>query len=290
MVIRHLLRETDGVGTKLKLAFVMDKHDTIGIDCVAMCVNDVVCLGAKPLIFLDYIATGKLAPKHIEQIVSGVSKGCQLAGCALIGGETAEMPGFYQDGEYDIAGFSVGNVKISEIIDSKKVKQGDVLIGLASSGVHSNGYSLVRKLVDMTKEGLEKNIPGTEIKIGEALLAPTKIYVKTILALKEKYDISGVAHITGGGFIENIPRAVPKELGIKINVGSWPIPEIIKYLVEKAGIDEESAFNTFNMGIGMVVIVDKDISQNVLEDAKAMGEDAYVIGEITGERGIEFVK
>ncbi|MEZ4357694.1 MAG: phosphoribosylformylglycinamidine cyclo-ligase [Eubacteriales bacterium] len=283
-----LVAGTDGVGTKLKLAFTLDKHDTIGIDCVAMCANDIVCSGAKPLLFLDYIATGKLLPENIAQIVKGVSDGCVMAGCALIGGETAEMPDFYSAGEYDIAGFCVGKVDIDKIIDGLSIKSGDALIGFASSGVHSNGYSLVRKLVPMKREALDEKLPKSNETIGEALLRPTKIYVKTILELNKKFNIKGISHITGGGFIENIPRMLPKGTGIKIDTGSWVAPPIIDYLVKKAELTREQAFNTFNMGIGMVLAVDESVVQEIISEAGLLGEKAYKIGSVTDKEGISF--
>ena len=283
-----LVAGTDGVGTKLKLAFTLNQHDTIGIDCVAMCANDIVCSGAKPLIFLDYIATGKLLPENVAQIVKGVSDGCIMAGCALIGGETAEMPDFYSEGEYDLAGFCVGKVDLNKVIDGKNIKSGDALIGLASSGVHSNGYSLVRKLVPMEKDVLSKMLPNSDKTLGEALLMPTKIYVKTILELNKKFEIKGISHITGGGFIENIPRMLPKGLGIKIDIGSWEILPIIDYLVKKAELTREQAFNTFNMGIGMVLAVDESIVPEVIAAADLLGEKAYKIGSLTDKEGLAF--
>ena len=278
-----LVAGTDGVGTKLKYAFVLDKHDTIGIDAVAMCVNDIVCQGAKPL--LDYIAQSKLIPERVADIVKGVSEGCCQSGCALIGGETAEMPGFYAEDEYDIAGFAVGIVKKNKIINGKNIKVGDSLVGIASSGIHSNGYSLVRKLFGEDKESLTKYNETLGCTPAELVLTPTKIYVKTILALIEKFEIKGIAHITGGGFIENIPRIIPKGMGIKIDRTSYPLPKIFKALQEIAGIDDRKMCNTFNMGIGMVLAVDPSIKDAVVKELKALGEEAYVIGEVTDKDG-----
>lgn len=280
-----LVAGTDGVGTKLKYAFVLDKHDTIGIDAVAMCVNDIVCQGAKPLLFLDYIAQSKLIPERVADIVKGVSEGCCQSGCALIGGETAEMPGFYAEDEYDIAGFAVGIVKKNKIINGKNIKVGDSLVGIASSGIHSNGYSLVRKLFGEDKESLTKYNETLGCTPAELVLTPTKIYVKTILALIEKFEIKGIAHITGGGFIENIPRIIPKGMGIKIDRTSYPLPKIFKALQEIAGIDDRKMCNTFNMGIGMVLAVDPSIKDAVVKELKALGEEAYVIGEVTDKDG-----
>ena len=280
-----LVAGTDGVGTKLKYAFVLDKHDTIGIDAVAMCVNDIVCQGAKPLLFLDYIAQSKLIPERVADIVKGVSEGCCQSGCALIGGETAEMPGFYAEDEYDIAGFAVGIVKKNKIINGKNIKVGDSLVGIASSGIHSNGYSLVRKLFGEDKESLTKYNETLGCTPAELVLTPTKIYVKTILALIKKFEIKGIAHITGGGFIENIPRIIPKGMGIKIDRTSYHLPKIFKALQEIAGIDDRKMCNTFNMGIGMVLAVDPSIKDAVVKELKALGEEAYVIGEVTDKDG-----
>jgi len=283
-----LVSGTDGVGTKLKIAFLMDKHDTIGIDCVAMCVNDIVCSGAEPLFFLDYIALGKNRPEQVTEIVKGISKGCIEAGCALIGGETAEMPGFYPDGEYDVAGFAVGIVDKSKIIDGKNIKEGDKIIGIASSGIHSNGYSLVRKVLSPTKEKLKEKVKSLGSTLGEALLKPTKIYVKTILDLKDKFEIKGISHITGGGFYENIPRMIPEGLGVKVFKGSWPILPVFNLLQDVGMIDEDNMFNTFNMGIGMVIAVDNEIADSVLEYLNKEKEEAYIIGEVvSGKAGVE---
>lgn len=284
---------TDGVGTKLQLAFMMDKHDTIGIDCVAMCVNDIVCHGAKPLFFLDYIGTGRLNPGKIADIVRGISAGCVEAGCALIGGETAEMPGFYKDEEYDLAGFAVGLVDKEKVINGDKVKAGDIIIGLTSTGIHSNGYSLVRKLFfeinDFKVDSVFSELTNT---LGEELLKPTKIYVKTAYKLLKQFEINGIAHITGGGLIENIPRAISKEkLKAKINMGSWPVLPIFDLIKDLGNMEEQALYNTFNMGIGLVIIADKDVAGDIMEYLKTAEEKAYIIGEvIPGEGGIEFCK
>lgn len=283
-----LVSGTDGVGTKLKVAFLMDKHDTVGIDAVAMCVNDIVCGGAEPLFFLDYIALGKNRPEKVAQIVKGVADGCLMSGCSLVGGETAEMPGFYPENEYDIAGFAVGIVDRKKIIDGKSIKEGDALIGLPSSGMHSNGFSLVRKLLNLTEDKLSKHIQQLGTTLGEELIKPTRIYVKTILQLKEKFPIKGISHITGGGFIENIPRIVPEGLRVKIHRGTWPVPPIFSLLQTTGSITDESIYNTFNMGIGMVLAVDHSLVVDVLKELESMGEKAYVIGEIVkGEAGVE---
>ncbi|MDP4093636.1 MAG: phosphoribosylformylglycinamidine cyclo-ligase [Bacillota bacterium] len=283
-----LVSGTDGVGTKLKIAFIMDKHDTVGIDCVAMCVNDIVCSGAEPLFFLDYIATGKNKPDKIAQIVKGVSEGCIQSGCSLIGGETAEMPGFYPEDEYDIAGFAVGIVDRSKIIDGKKIVEGDKLIGLASSGLHSNGFSLVRKLLNPSENKLNERIESLGTRLGDELIKPTRLYVKTILDLINKFEIKGMSNITGGGFIENIPRMVPEGLRVEINKGTWPVLPIFSLLQKLANIGERDIYNTFNMGIGMVLAVDKDIADEVVEYLNKETEQAYVIGEIiSGKAGVD---
>ena len=276
-----LVSGTDGVGTKLKLAFIMDKHDTVGIDCVAMCVNDVICSGAKPLFFLDYIACGKNVPERIADIVKGVAEGCVQSGSALIGGETAEMPGFYPVDEYDLAGFSVGVVDKENILNNKEMEEGDVIIALPSSGVHSNGFSLVRKVFD--GENADIKTPLERLggqSIGETLLTPTKIYVKPILALLEEVKVKGISHITGGGFYENIPRSIPDGLGAKVNKSAVKILPIFTLLQETGNIPERDMFNTFNMGVGMSVVVKKEDAEKAIEILKANGEDAYVIGEI----------
>ena len=274
-----LVSGTDGVGTKLKLAFTLDKHDTIGIDCVAMCVNDVVCCGAKPLFFLDYIACGKNVPERIADVVSGVAEGCVRAGAALIGGETAEMPGFYPVDEYDLAGFAVGVVDRDRILDNKTMKKGDVVIALPSSGAHSNGYSLIRKVF----EGEDMFAPREALggrSLGEALLTPTEIYVKPMLALFDKARVSAVSHITGGGFYENIPRSIPSGLCAVIEKSAVRVPALFGLIAEKGGIPERDMFNTFNMGVGMSVVVAKEDEAVALASLKESGLDAYVIGEI----------
>ena len=283
-----LVAGTDGVGTKLKIAFLMDKHDTVGIDCVAMCVNDVVCQGAKPLFFLDYLATGRLDPARAEAIVSGVAEGCVQAGCALIGGETAEMPGFYPEGEYDLAGFAVGIADEAHCIRPAWVQEGDALIGLASSGVHSNGFSLVRRL--LIAEGTDLAAPVAAlagVSLGEELLKPTRIYVQSVLALCAAHPVHGIAHITGGGFIENIPRMLPESLCARIEAGSWPVPPVFGLLCEQGGLTREAAYNTFNMGIGMVLAVPADRAEAVLAQAAALGERAYRIGSVAARAGQE---
>lgn len=275
-----LVSGTDGVGTKLKLAFDMNKHDTIGIDCVAMCVNDILCSGATPLFFLDYIATGKIAPNHIADIVKGISDGCVESRCALVGGETAEMPGFYSDGEYDVAGFAVGIVDRNKMIDGKKISAGDVIVGLPSSGVHSNGYSLVRKLLEVKGVSLDTYSEVLGETYGEAFLRPTKLYVKAIEAAKEVCELKGIAHITGGGFIENVPRMLPEGLSAKINLGSIPKPKVYDFLEEASGLGVDELYNTFNMGIGMMIVASKETSQTLVDALAKIDEKAYVIGEI----------
>lgn len=287
-----LVAGTDGVGTKLKLAFLMDRHDTVGIDCVAMCVNDVVCQGAKPLIFLDYIATGYLDPQKVEQIVSGVAEGCRQAGCALIGGETAEMPGFYPAGEYDLAGFTVGIVDREKSISGERVREGDVLIGVASSGVHSNGYSLVRRLVLTGERDLNAPVEALEGRSwGETLLTPTKIYVKSALAACDACDVHGIAHITGGGFIENIPRILPEGLCARVERGSWPVLPVFRELQRLGGLTDRQTYNTFNMGIGMVYAVDPLQEAALKRVLLENGEEAFRIGTVgrTGEDGERLV-
>jgi len=276
-----LVSGTDGVGTKLKLAFLMDKHDTVGIDCVAMCVNDIICCGAKPLFFLDYIACGKNIPEKIASIVSGVAEGCVQSGAALIGGETAEMPGFYPVDEYDLAGFSVGVVDKSKILDPSTMKAGDVVIALPSSGVHSNGFSLVRKVFDVENSDIKS--PREELggkSIGETLLAPTKIYVKPVLALLEQVKVKGISHITGGGFYENIPRSIPDGLGAVIERKAVRVLPIFDLIAKEGNISERDMFNTFNMGVGMSIVVAREDAEKAVEILKANGEDAYVIGKI----------
>jgi len=283
-----LVSGTDGVGTKLKIAFEMDKHDTIGIDAVAMCVNDVLAQGAEPLFFLDYIAQGKTIPAKVEQIVKGISDGCKMANCALIGGETAEMPGMYPNGEYDIAGFTTGVVEKENLIDGTRCKVGDVLLGIESSGVHSNGFSLVRKIVSDANLDLHKVYPNLSKKtLGEVLLTPTNIYVKEVLELIKTLDVHGVAHITGGGFDENIPRILSEGQGIYVKEGSWPILPIFKFLEEKGNIDHREMFNIYNMGIGMVIALpEKDVAK-AIEILAKYNRHAYQIGKITDKPGVE---
>ena len=283
-----LVSGTDGVGTKLKLAFAMDKHDTIGIDAVAMCVNDVLAQGAEPLIFLDYVAVGHNEPAKIEAIVSGVAEGCRQAGCALVGGETAEMPGMYSDGEYDIAGYTTGVVEKSRLIDGTKVKAGDVLVGIASSGVHSNGFSLVRKVFSDNALDLFKVYPelDAEKTLGEVALTPTRIYVKQVLDVIRNCDVHGVAHITGGGFDENIPRILREGQGIEIEEGSWEILPIFRFLEKYGRIAHRDMFNIFNMGIGMVLALDASEDGKAIESLKSHGEKASVIGRVTATEGV----
>lgn len=286
-----LISGTDGVGTKLKLAYMVDKHDSIGIDCVAMCVNDIVAQGAEPLYFLDYIAVGKAVPEKIEQIVKGVADGCVQAGSALIGGETAEMPGLYEENEYDIAGFAVGACEKSNVVTGDKITEGDILVGIASSGVHSNGYSLVRKIVfeqkgykvDQVVEGYEDLGP-----IGEALLEPTKIYAKPVLDILKEVDVHGMAHVTGGGFYENLPRMMPDGLATEIELGSWPVLRIFEFLKEQGELEDKDLYNVFNMGIGFVLAVNEKDAEKVIEIAKSHGEKAYKIGRVVKGEGVVF--
>ena len=282
-----LVSGTDGVGTKLKLAFLMDKHDTIGEDCVAMCANDVICTGASPMFFLDYMALGKNIPEKVATIVAGVAEGCKKANCSLIGGETAEMPGFYPVDEYDLAGFCVGIVDKKKIIDNKTIEIGDKVIGLKSSGVHSNGFSLVRKVFDVNKENLNEYVESLGCTVGEALLKPTKIYVKPILKLIEQVKVKGISHITGGGFYENMPRMLREGVALKIDKNSYEVPPIFKLIAERGNIPERDMYNTFNMGIGMAVIVPESEVEKSLEILKEAGEEAYLIGEVVeGNREI----
>lgn len=287
-----LVSGTDGVGTKLKVAFEMDRHDTVGIDCVAMCVNDIACAGGEPLFFLDYIACGKNEPEKIASIVSGVANGCKQSGAALIGGETAEMPGFYPVDEYDLAGFAVGVVGRKNMITGKTIAKGDVLVGIASSGIHSNGYSLVRKVFEMKKESLDKTYESLGGKsLGETLLTPTVIYVKALRTIKEGgVTIKGCSHITGGGFYENIPRMLPENAHANIKVGSYEIPPIFDMLAKEGNISKEMMYNTYNMGIGMLLAVDAADADKTVALAEQAGEKAYIIGEITeGEKGISLL-
>ena len=282
-----LVSGTDGVGTKLKLAFLMDKHDTIGEDCVAMCANDVICTGASPMFFLDYMALGKNIPEKVATIVAGVAEGCKKANCSLIGGETAEMPGFYPVDEYDLAGFCVGIVDKKKIINNKTIEIGDKVIGLKSSGVHSNGFSLVRKVFNVSKENLNEYVESLGCTVGEALLKPTKIYVKPILKLIEQVKVKGISHITGGGFYENMPRMLREGVALKIDKNSYEVPPIFKLIAERGNIPERDMYNTFNMGIGMAVIVPESEAEKSLEILKQAGEEAYLIGEvIEGNREI----
>ncbi len=284
-----LVSGTDGVGTKLKLAFLMDKHDTIGIDCVAMCVNDIACAGGEPLFFLDYVACGKNVPEKIATIVKGVADGCNLSNAALIGGETAEMPGFYPEDEYDLAGFAVGIVDEKDLITGKNLKAGDVIIGIASSGIHSNGFSLVRKVFEMSKESLEVYYPELGKTLGEALIEPTKIYVKTLRMVKETGTvIKACSHITGGGFYENIPRMLPADKKAIIKKDSYPVPAIFNLLQEKGGIDEHMMYSTYNMGIGMMFAVDPSDVEKAMKAIEESGEMSYVLGNIVeGQKDIE---
>ncbi len=275
-----LVSGTDGVGTKLKLAFLMDKHDTIGEDCVAMCANDVICTGASPMFFLDYMALGKNIPEKVATIVAGVAEGCKKANCSLIGGETAEMPGFYPEDEYDLAGFCVGIVDKKKIINSKTIEIGDKVIGLKSSGVHSNGFSLVRKIFNINKETINEYVEELGMTVGEALLKPTKIYVKPILKLIEQVQVKGISHITGGGFYENMPRMLREGVSLKIDKNSYEVPAIFKLIQTRGSIPERDMYNTFNMGIGMAVIVASNEVEKAINILKEAGEEAYEIGEI----------
>ena len=284
-----LVSGTDGVGTKLKIAMLMDKHDTIGIDAVAMCVNDIICCGAKPLFFLDYIAIGKNVPEKVAEIVKGVADGCVMSGCALVGGETAEHPGMMPDDDYDIAGYSTGVVDKSKILDPSSIKAGDAIIGIASSGVHSNGFSLVRKVFDVNEENLKVFYPELGKTLGEALLTPTRIYVKPVLDVISKLTVKGISHITGGGFYENIPRALPEGIAAKIDKASYEVPAIFRLMQEKGGISEHDMYNTFNMGIGMMLVVDKADAAKAVEILNSHGEQAFVIGEtVSGSEGVIF--
>ncbi|MBQ3114986.1 MAG: phosphoribosylformylglycinamidine cyclo-ligase [Clostridia bacterium] len=287
-----LVSGTDGVGTKLKVAMLMDKHDTIGQDCVAMCVNDIICSGAKPLFFLDYIAVGKNYPEKVAEIVKGVADGCVLSGSALIGGETAEMPGLYEIDEYDLAGFAVGAVEKSDIIDGSKLKAGDILVGISSSGIHSNGYSLVRKIFDLNSdkgaENLKEYYECLGATLGEALLTPTKIYAKQMLEIISKYNVKAISHITGGGFYENIPRMLPDNMKAVIKTDSYEIPAIFKLMMDKGNVSLQNMYNTFNMGIGMIFAISKEQANDAVNTLKEMGETAYILGTVEkGENGVE---
>lgn len=287
-----LVSGTDGVGTKLKIAFLLDKHDTVGIDCVAMCVNDIVCSGATPLFFLDYLAMDKNIPERTEQIVSGVAAGCREAGCALIGGETAEMPGLYGEGEYDIAGFSVGIVDYGKIVDGSTIKPGDAIIGLPSSGLHSNGFSLVRKVLEVSEKNINEYVPELGKTLGEELLTPTRIYAKTANSMVEDFGnaVKGMAHITGGGYFENIPRMLPDGMWAKIDIKSYPLPPIFELVARRGRIPLRDMYNTFNMGIGFVFVVPSELAVGVLTVLAAIDEKAYVIGSVEkGEKGVDLV-
>lgn len=276
-----LVSSTDGVGTKLKLAFQLDRHNTIGIDLVAMCVNDIVVQGAEPLFFLDYLGTGMLAPEKAAEIIAGIAEGCRQAGCALIGGETAEMPGFYSDGEYDLAGFTVGVVDRNEIIDGSSIQVGEVVIGIASNGLHSNGYSLARRIVDERLQGgLDAVLPGIDEPLGEALLRPTRIYVKSILNLLRDFKIQGMAHITGGGLLENVPRILPRHCKAVIRKDAWPKLPLFEILREAGNLEEKELYRTFNYGIGMILVVPQDTADDILMRLHGLKEQAYIIGEI----------
>ncbi len=283
-----LVSGTDGVGTKIKLAFLMDQHDTVGIDCVAMCVNDIVCAGGEPLFFLDYIACGKNYPEKIAAIVKGVAEGCKQAGAALIGGETAEHPGLMPEEEYDLAGFAVGVIDEKDLITGENIKPGDVLVGIASSGVHSNGFSLIRKVFEMTKESLDTYYDELGKTLGEALIEPTKIYVKALKSVKEAgITIKGCSHITGGGFYENIPRMLPEGVSAMVKKDSYPVPPIFRLIQEKGNIEEQMMYNTYNMGLGMVLAFDPEDADQAIAAIKAAGETAYVVGEAkAGEKGV----
>jgi phosphoribosylformylglycinamidine cyclo-ligase len=276
-----LVSGTDGVGTKLKVAFALDKHDTVGIDLVAMSVNDIITCGAKPLFFLDYISISNLSEKVVIELVKGVTEGCKMADCALLGGETAEMPGFYAEDEYDLAGFAVGIIEKSKIIDGSEIKEGDAVIGIASNGLHSNGFSLVRKvLLEDKKYGLREKLTVLERSLGEELLRPTRIYVKLVLCLLEKYKIFGIAHITGGGFLENIPRILPDEVSVQINQKSWIRPPIFSLIQKEGKISDQEMYRTFNMGIGMVLIVSNRESEKILKELRTIGYDSCLIGKV----------
>ncbi|MBS7341183.1 MAG: phosphoribosylformylglycinamidine cyclo-ligase [Lachnospiraceae bacterium] len=283
-----LVSGTDGVGTKLKLAFLLDKHDTVGIDCVAMCVNDIACAGGEPLFFLDYIACGKNYPEKIATIVKGVSEGCKMSNAALIGGETAEMPGFYPEDEYDLAGFAVGVVDEKDLITGENIRPGDVLVGIASSGVHSNGFSLVRKIFDMTAESLNTYYEELGRTLGEALIEPTKIYVKALRSVRETgITIKGCSHITGGGFYENIPRMLPEGVNAHVKKDSYPVPPIFELMKRKGQLEEKLMYNTYNMGLGMVLALQPEDADKAIAAIKAAGEEAYRVGEIkAGEKGV----
>jgi len=290
-----LVSGTDGVGTKLKVAFMADRHDTVGIDLVAMCVNDIIVQGAEPLFFLDYLATGKLLPEKAAEIVKGIAEGCKQAGCALIGGETAEMPGFYSDGEYDVAGFTVGVVDRDKIIDGSTISVGNKLIGIASSGIHSNGYSLARTLIfDHMGLSINDEFPGSTVSVADVLLTPTRIYVRSILGLLKEFTINGIAHITGGGLLENVPRVLPKGCQANIHTNSWELPNLFKILQKAGNVERDEMYRTFNMGIGMVLVVPESQTEEMIDRLKGLGESAWVIGEIAacgdGDERVELVE
>lgn len=285
-----LISGTDGVGTKLRLAFSMDRHDTIGIDCVAMCVNDIIAQGAEPLYFLDYLAVGKAYPEKIEQLVKGIADGCEQSGCALIGGETAEMPGMYEEDEYDMAGFAVGACEKSAIVTGEGIEEGHVLIGLPSSGIHSNGYSLVRKsLLEEKGYSLDETLEGFDQPLGEVLLTPTKLYAKTVIPLLKRVGVKGMAHVTGGGFYENLPRMLPDGLGVSIQLGSWPVQPVFRLIQDAAGMSEDELFHVFNMGIGFVAVVQEDELDEAMAAISESGEKSYVIGRVTRSENKEVV-
>jgi phosphoribosylformylglycinamidine cyclo-ligase len=282
-----LVAGTDGVGTKLKLAFMMDRHDTIGQDCVAMCVNDILCQGATPLFFLDYIATGKVRAERVAEIVKGLADGCLLAGCALVGGETAEMPDFYAEGEYDVAGFAVGLADRAKIIDGRDIREGDTLVGLPSSGVHSNGFSLVRRILfDRMGLAADSRVPELDLPVGEALLTPTRIYADAYRAVLPRVPVKGMVHVTGGGFFENIPRVLPSGLGVRIRRASWETPAIFSYIQKCGGIEEDEMFSTFNMGVGLILIVSPEDAARATALLEAAGERSFVIGAVAKGEGV----
>lgn len=284
-----LVSGTDGVGTKLKIAMLMNKHDTVGIDCVAMCVNDIICCGARPLYFLDYIAIGKNIPSKVSEIVKGVADGCVMAGCALIGGETAEHPGMMAEDEYDIAGFSTGIVDKPKMIDNTSINEGDIVIGIASSGVHSNGFSLVRKVFNINDQNLRTFLPELGASLGDVLLTPTRIYVKPVLELISKLPVKGISHITGGGFYENIPRMLPEGISVKVRRGSWKVPPIFSLIQSEGGINDHDMYNTFNMGIGMALVIDRGNAEKTIEILNKCGEQAFIIGEtVKGDGEVVF--
>ena len=290
-----LVSGTDGVGTKLKIAFMMDKHDTVGIDLVAMCANDIAVSGAEPLFFLDYFATGKLSVSKAQEVVAGIAEGCRQAGCALIGGETAEMPSFYPDGEYDLAGFAVGVVEKSKIVDGKAIRPGDIVIGLASSGLHSNGYSLARRvLFEQAKLSVADRVPELDRPLGEVLLEPTRIYAKQILSLLQDFPVKGIAHITGGGITENLPRVLPKGVGARINRKAWPIPPVFQIMGQLGKVEREEMYRVFNMGIGLILVVPPEAVSGLLTRAAVLGDRGWPIGEILSsaeeEPEVEYVE